>query len=86
MNWSHPSIWAAVRHYWGRRWRVAVPDILEHVDAIYVDQLNELRPTLSALRLNAAARLSLQASSRNSLPKDQCALKAGQTEKTERIT
>ena len=29
-------------------------DILEHVDAIYVDQLNELRPTLSALRLNAA--------------------------------
>ena len=29
-------------------------DILEHVDAIYVDQLNELRPTLSALRFNAA--------------------------------
>ena len=29
-------------------------DILEHVNAIYVDQLNELRPTLSALRLNAA--------------------------------
>jgi DNA-binding transcriptional MerR regulator len=29
-------------------------ELLEHVDAIYLDQLTQLRPTLSALRLNAA--------------------------------